>query len=125
MRRSAGSQQPRSPGSCNFLRCRYAQVAVTVRVDIPDEIVEHLGLDERTCSRQLLEEFVLRQYASGTLSAGEVGDVLGMGFHDREEFLKSRGAPAGLGLEEHLEGVRNLERALARMSAAVVSTPLR
>jgi hypothetical protein len=39
---------------------------------------------------------------------------LGWGFHETEQFLQSHQAPAGLGPEEHLRGLRNLQRAIAR-----------
>lgn len=64
--------------------------------------------------RRALETLALDSYRAGELSQGQVGELLGMNFHETEEFLKVHDAPSGLGPEEHLRGLRNLERALAR-----------
>jgi len=85
-----------------------------VSIEMPDAIAHLLHLDGAEGKRRALEIFALAGYRSGELSGGQVGELLGLGFHETEEFLHSHGAPAGLGPEEHLRGLRNLERALAR-----------
>jgi len=81
---------------------------------MPDAIAHQLHLDGVDGNRRALEVLALAGYRSGDLSAGQVGELLGLGFHQTEEFLHGQGAPAGLGPEEHVRGLRNLERALAR-----------
>ena len=85
-----------------------------VSVEVPDPIARQLHLDGAQGNQRALEIFALEGYRSGDLSQGQVGELLGLGFYETEGFLKIQGAPAGLGPEEHLRGLRNLERALAR-----------
>ena len=73
-----------------------------------------MDLDGAQGQRRALEILALDSYSSGKLSQGQVGELLGLGFHETEEFLKAHHAPAGLGPEEHLRGLRNLERAMSR-----------
>ena len=84
-----------------------------VSVEIPDQFAKQFRLDEASRSRALLEAFLLQQYAEGELTAGQVGEVLGLSFHETEGFLHDHNAP-GLTPEQNLEGVRNLERLLSR-----------
>jgi len=84
-----------------------------VTVDIPDQFAKQFHLDEAPRSRQLLESFVLQRYAEAELTAGQVGEVLGLSFEETEQFLHDHGA-LGLTQEEHLRGLKNLERLIAR-----------
>ena len=84
-----------------------------VSVEIPDQFAKQYHLDEASRARALLEAFLLQRYAEGELTAGQVGEVLGLSFHDTEQFLHDHNAP-GLTPEQNLEGVRNLERFFAR-----------
>jgi hypothetical protein len=84
-----------------------------VTVEIPDKLAKRYHLDGTSHSRALLEAFVLQHYAEGELTSGEVGEVLGLSFHETEQFLHDHNAP-GLTPEQNLEGVRNLERLLSR-----------
>ena len=83
-------------------------------VEIPDSLAQQMHLDGARGSRRFLEALALEGYRASELSQGQVGEVLGMSFHETEEFLKIHHAPSGLGPEEHLRGLRNLERATAR-----------
>lgn len=85
-----------------------------VSVNVPDNFARRLHLDGADAGRRALEIFALEGYRSGELSQGQVGELLGWGFHETEQFLQSHQAPAGLGPEEHLRGLRNLQRAIAR-----------
>lgn len=84
-----------------------------VSVEIPDQFAKQYHLDDGSRSRALLEAFLLQRYAEGELTNGQVGEVLGLSFHETEQFLHDHNAP-GLTPEQHLEGVRNLERLLSR-----------
>jgi hypothetical protein len=83
-------------------------------VQLPDSIARQLGLDGSEGKRRALEIFAIAGYRSGEISQGQIGDFLSMTFHETEEFLKAHNAPAGLGPDEHLRGLRNLELVLAR-----------
>jgi hypothetical protein len=85
-----------------------------VSVEVPDKLARQYRLDEAPRGRQLLEAFLLQRFAEGELTSGQVGAALGLSFQETEQFLQAHNAPAGLGPEEHLRGLRNLERALAR-----------
>jgi hypothetical protein len=80
-----------------------------VAVEVPDQFAKQFHLDEAPRSRELLEAFVLQRYGAGELSAGQVGQVLGFSFHETEQYLHDHRAP-GLGPDEHLQGLKNLER---------------
>jgi hypothetical protein len=84
-----------------------------VSVEVPDQFAKQYHLDEASHSRALLEAFLLQHYAEGEVTAGQVGEVLGLSFHETEQFLHDHNAP-GLTPEQNLEGVRNLERLLSR-----------
>lgn len=81
-----------------------------VSVEIPDNFAKHYHLDEGTQSRALLEAFLLQRYAEGELTSGQVGEVLGLSFHETEQFLHDHGAPANVTPEEHLHDLANLDR---------------
>jgi predicted HTH domain antitoxin len=83
-------------------------------VELPDAFARQMHLDGAEGPRRALEKVALEGYRSGELSQGQVGELLHMSFHETEEFLKTHNAPSGLGPEEHLRGLRNLERAAAR-----------
>ena len=83
-------------------------------VELPDAFAHQMHLDGTQGQRRALEILVLDGYRAGELSQGQVGEILSMSFHETEEFLKTHNAPSGLGPEEHLRGLRNLERATAR-----------
>ena len=83
-------------------------------VELPDSFAHQMHLDGTQGQRRALEILALGGYREGDLSQGQVGEPLSMSFHETEEFLKVHKAPSGLGPEEHLRGLRNLERATAR-----------
>jgi len=87
---------------------------MTVLLELPDAYAKQLHLDGAEGNRRALEMLVLEGYRRGELSQGHVGELLGIGFHETEEFLQAHHAPSGLGPEEHLRGLQNLERALAK-----------
>jgi hypothetical protein len=86
---------------------------MVISVEIPDQFGNQFRLDEAAHSRALLEAFLLQRYAEAELTAGQVGEVLGLSFQETEQFLHDHNAP-GLTPEENLEGLMNLERLLSR-----------
>jgi len=81
-----------------------------VSVEVPDKVAKQFHLDEASHSRALLEAFLLQRYAEGELTSGQVGEALGLSFHDTEQFLYDHGAPANVTPEEHLRDLANLDR---------------
>jgi len=86
---------------------------MVISVEVPDQFANQFQLDQAARSRALLDAFLLQRYAEAELTAGQVGEVLGVSFQETEQFLHDHNAP-GLTPEENLEGVRNLERLLSR-----------
>jgi hypothetical protein len=85
-----------------------------VTVDIPDQLARQYHLDDADCAHQLLVAFVLQRYAEGDLSARQVGEVLGLSFHETETFLHEHRAPSGVSPEHHERGLQNLKDLLAK-----------
>ena len=83
-------------------------------VDLPDQIAHRLRLDGPHSNRRALEIFALEGYRSGELSRGQVGELLGLGFSESEQFLKDHHAHLGMTIEEFREDSTNLERILGR-----------
>ena len=83
-------------------------------VELPDSFAHQMHLEGAQGQRRALEALALDGYRAGELSQGQVGELLKMSFHATEEFLKIHHAPSGLGPEEHLRGLRNLEGVPAR-----------
>ena len=69
-----------------------------------------MHLDGPEGPRRALEMIALDGYRSVVLSQGQVGELLGMSFHQTEEFLKAHDAPPCMGPEEHLRGLKNLQQ---------------
>jgi hypothetical protein len=85
-----------------------------VAVQVPDQFAKRFHLDEDVHSHQLLEAFVLQRSAEGDLTSGQVGEALGLSFHQTEQFLHDHNAPPHVTAEEQLEDLRNLEKILGR-----------
>jgi hypothetical protein len=90
----------------------YHPKVVKLEIKIPDDLAREMRLDGANASRRALEMLALAGYRSLELSAGQVGQMLNLSFHQTEEFLQDHDAPSGLGVEEHLRGRENLERIL-------------
>jgi hypothetical protein len=66
---------------------------MNVTVSVPDYFAMQFRLDAPVRTRQLLMGFLRDCYAGGELTAGEVAKVLGLSFHETEEFLHAHSAP--------------------------------
>jgi len=82
-----------------------------VIVSVPDELAKHLHLDGAQGRRRALEMVALEGYRSGNLSRGQVGELLEIGFHETEAFLKSHHANIDLTLAEFDRSAAALEAA--------------
>ena len=84
-----------------------------ISIEIPDAIAKDLGLDGPNGPRRALEMICLDGYRSELLSRGQVGEVLGLGFHDTEQFLHDHKAYIPMTIEEFNRGAENLEKILS------------
>ena len=65
-----------------------------------------LGRDDAARSRQLLEAILLKKYAACEISGGRLGEVLGLSFDEREQFLHDNDAPPNITSEELAQQVQ-------------------
>ncbi len=86
---------------------------MTITVQIPEQLVSQLrqGGGE-VHSRQFLEAFVLQRFAEGELTTVQVGEALGLSFHQALQFLHDHHAPPDVSADEHRQDLANLERML-------------
>ena len=83
---------------------------MTVNVQVPDQLATQLRLvSDEARSRQFLEAFVLQRFAEGELTSGQVGEALGLSFHQTEQFLHDHNAPPGITRGEHLRQMADLD----------------
>lgn len=84
---------------------------MTITVQVPEQLAAQLreGSDEAR-SRQFLEAFVLQRFAEGELTTMQVGEVLGLSFHQALRFLHDHNAPPGITPEEHLQQLADLDQ---------------
>ena len=64
------------------------QFLYRVEIDLPEGIVRELEKAWTNLPRRALEAVAAEGYRSGALSSGQVGTLLGLSFHETEEFLK-------------------------------------
>ena len=81
-----------------------------LRLEIPDSLARLMHLDGPGGPRRALEILALHAYRCVAFSEGQVGELLGLSFHETEAFLKAHNAPPGVDAEGHLRDLRNLEK---------------
>jgi len=84
-----------------------------VTVQIPDQFARQFHLDDAAHSRQLLEAFVLQRFAEGELTSGQVGEALGLSFHETRQFLHDHNAPPDVTAQEHLQQMADLDEMIS------------
>jgi hypothetical protein len=85
-----------------------------ITLEVPDNIVNLLGLSEPELARYILESLVLYGYQREALSHKQVGDALGFGYWETEEFLCKNKAYIPYTIEELEQGSTNLRKYLGR-----------
>lgn len=87
---------------------------MTVTVQVPEQLATQLrqGSDEAR-SRQFLEAFVLQCFAQGELTTTQVGEALGLSFHQALQFLHDHNAPADVTVEEHRRQMADLDEMIS------------
>jgi predicted HTH domain antitoxin len=82
----------------------------TITVELPDTVIQELTPSPGEISRRVLELVVLEGYRSERYSRGEVAQLLGLGWHETEQFLAEQGLPYQYTLQDLDEDRRTLER---------------
>jgi hypothetical protein len=86
---------------------------MTVTIEIPEQLASLLPqLSDEERSRLFLEAFVLRRFAEEELTTMQVGEALGLSFHQSLQFLHDHHAPPDVTAEEHRQDLANLDRLL-------------
>ena len=87
-------------------------MSITISIDLPEQAgKEFLDLwDQAALSRKVLEALVVEAYREGRISRGKVGEILGMGFHQREAFLRDRDVPYNYDQDDLQEDVETVAR---------------
>jgi hypothetical protein len=83
---------------------------MTVTVQVPEQLAAQLskGSDEAR-SLQFLEALALQRFAEGGLTTKQVGEALGLSFHEASRFLRDHNAPPDVTAEEHLRQMMDLD----------------
>lgn len=83
---------------------------MAVTVELPEPVERELKerWDAAELSRKTLEALLIEAYREGLISRGKIGELLGMGFHEREAFLKERDVPYNYGVEEFEQDLRTM-----------------
>jgi predicted HTH domain antitoxin len=58
-----------------------------LRLEIPEKIAQSFGNTSKAAARQILESAAAEGFRSGRLSHNEVREMLGLSWHETEEFL--------------------------------------
>lgn len=85
-----------------------------ISVEVPDRFAHNLRLDGPQQGRRALEIFALEGYRSGELSRGQVSEMLGMGFHETEQFLHDHGAMLQYSARDLEQDAANLREFFSR-----------
>ena len=88
-----------------------------VTVDIPDEVAELLGLTEENASRKLLEDFVAQLYREKKIGKKRLREILGLSWHEKEEFLSRYKIYYEFAAEEIIEEAAEMAELLKRNRA--------
>jgi predicted HTH domain antitoxin len=79
-----------------------------VMLEFPESVALSLHFDEGRASRRAMEMVALEGYRSGELSRGQIGEMLGIGYFETEQFLADHRAMIKYTVEELEQGSENL-----------------
>ena len=84
-------------------------------VELPEQIERELRQlwGERELPRKAAEALVIEAYREGLISRGKLGELLGMSFAEREEFLSTRGVPYNYCPEDLEQDRQTMDRILS------------
>jgi predicted HTH domain antitoxin len=84
-----------------------------LQLPLPDDLKGVLTsrlASEDQLPRWALEAMVIEAYRERLISRGKLGELLGLAFHEREEFLAGRDVPYNYGPDELEADARTLDR---------------
>lgn len=87
-----------------------------VTIEVPDELAAAFGGTPEARQRRLTAVAAIEGYRSGALSRGQVGQMLGLGFWETEEFFRANHVPLNYGaadLEADLKTLGELSKGIA------------
>jgi predicted HTH domain antitoxin len=93
---------------------RKLNIMVEVTLSITDAVAAEFGGDPNAVGRQLLEAAALEGYRSERLSRGQVRELLGLSWHETEQFLADHECFRHYTLEDLEEDRRTLANLPAR-----------
>ena len=78
---------------------------MALTLDLPEVVEDELKRvwGEKEWHGKAVEALVLAAYREGLISRGKVGELLGMSFTEREQYLKQRDIPYNYGPKEFSE----------------------
>lgn len=84
---------------------------MSVTIEFPDTIARELRtlMSEAELNRKVLEALLLEAYHNGALSRGRLAELLGLSFHECEEFLQKREISYNYNLDALEEDRRAIE----------------
>jgi predicted HTH domain antitoxin len=84
----------------------------SITIELPDSVIQELAPSSGEFSRRVLELVVLEGYRTERYSRGEVAKLLGLGWHETEQFLSERGVPYQYTLKDLNEDRETLRRVM-------------
>ena len=87
---------------------------MTLSIEVPDAVAEHLHLEDPDTARRVMETLLLQEYRVGNLSRGKLSELLGLSFWETEALIKERGCGQGQTWAEVEEDVEKLRKFLGR-----------
>ena len=85
-----------------------------ITIELPEHIEKQLETAWGDLSRRTLEALAVEGYRSGSLSAGQVAEMLGLSVWETEELLKEREAYLHYSYEDLRHDIEAQERVLSR-----------
>ena len=64
-----------------------------VTLEVPESVAQTLGYRRETLPRRALEALLVDECARGRLSRGKVAELLGLSFHETEDFFRTHRVP--------------------------------
>ena len=84
----------------------------SITIELPDTIAQELGRVSGDVSRRVVEAVALDGYRSDQLSRGDVAQLLGLSWHEAEQFLAEHGLRYRYAIEDLHEDRQTLNRIL-------------
>ena len=84
-----------------------------IQFQLPHDIERHLKDCFGDLNKAAHEAFLIQSYREARLSVGQIGEILGVGVLEAEEWLADRNVPLNYSAEDLEEDRRTLARLLA------------